>query len=284
MKAWFMRYVWDPHQLMYVPAPIGWRSFWRQRGLWVKGIGLGVLLFVGGYRWWAAQVEHRERQKLSRLEEEMRGLRREWRVCEERLEHFYQRQREFYAPIVGVMPIAEAAWMGATGGAEPISEWDRTLYRVKVLREAYEKLHAETRLRQEALRRYPYVMPVEGNISSGFGFRQDPFTGRWQMHTGVDISARYGAPVRAAASGVVSYAGWDNAGGGYGIQVEINHLNGFVTKYAHLSRVAVRVGDTVQRGDIVGYVGSTGYSIAPHLHYEVIQNGIKLDPRKYLPL
>ncbi len=283
MRRWFTRYVWDPHRLVYVPAPISWRSVWRQGRIWLGGLGCGVVLFIGGYRWWAKLVEHHERRRLESLQQEIRRLRSEWQVCEGQLEHFYGRYQDFYAPIVGVKSVDKGVWIGATGGATPMNAWDLTLYRAKVLRESYEHLHTEMLSRQEALRRYPYAMPVEGIVTSGFGFRHDPFNGHWQMHTGVDINARYGAPVRAAASGIVIHAGWDN-GGGYGIQVEINHLNGFVTKYAHLSRVAVQVGDTVQRGDVVGYVGSTGYSVAPHLHYEVIQNGVKLDPRKFLPL
>ncbi len=283
MRDWFIRYVWDPHRLVYVPAPISWRSFWRQGRLWLRAVGLGALLFAGGYRWWTRYIEQRERQKLQTIQHQMWQIQQEWQRCAGKMDYFYERHREFYAPIVGVMPISPGVWMGATGGAKPMDARDLALYRAKVLCEAYEHLHAEMLARQEALRRYPYAMPANGPITSGFGFRHDPFNGHWQMHTGIDINARYGAPVRATASGIVSYAGWDN-GGGYGIQVEINHLNGFLTKYAHLSRVAVRVGDTIQRGDVIGYVGSTGYSIAPHLHYEVIQNGIKLDPRKFLPL
>ena len=278
-----MRYVWDPHRLVYVPAPISWRSFWRQGRLWISGLGLGVLLFLGGYRGWAGFIEQREQQRLRLFQQEIERLRSEWSLHEKRLEALYERHRDFYAPIVGVAPIGGGVWIGGTGGAEPMNSWDQTLYRANVLRKSYEQLRTEVLSRQEALRRYPYAMPAQGLISSGFGFRHDPFNGHWQMHTGVDINAPYGAPVRASASGIVIHAGWDN-GGGYGIQVEINHLNGFVTKYAHLSQVAVKVGDTVQRGDVIGYVGSTGYSVAPHLHYEVIQNGIKLDPRKFLPL
>lgn len=283
MRRWLIRYVWDSHRLVYVPAPISWRSLWRQGRIWLSGLGCGVLLFIGGYRWWANLIERHEHQQLEGLQQEIQRLRSEWQVYEGQLEHFYGRYQDFYAPIVGVKSIDKGAWIGATGGTTPMGTWDQTLYRAKVLRESYERLYAEMLSRQEALRRYPYAMPVEGIVTSGFGFRHDPFNGHWQMHTGVDINARYGTPVRATASGIVIHAGWDN-GGGYGIQVEINHLNGFVTKYAHLSRVAVQVGDTVHRGDVIGYVGSTGYSVAPHLHYEVIQNGVKLDPRKFLPL
>jgi len=283
MRRWLIRYVWDPYRLVYVPVPISWQSLWQQGRVWVQGVLGGVVLFVGGFRWWANYLEQREQARLAVLERKMQQLRQAWQVCEKQIEYFYQRQRDFYAPIVGVNPILAGAWIGGTGGARPMSATDLALYRASLVRQAYEKLQAEMRSRQEALQRYPYRMPVEGMISSGFGFRRDPFNGAWQMHTGVDINARYGTPVHATASGIVIHAGWDN-GGGYGIQVEINHLNGFVTKYAHLSRVAVHVGDTVQRGDVIGYVGSTGYSVAPHLHYEVIQNGVKVDPRKFLPL
>lgn len=115
--------------------------------------------------------------------------------------------------------------------------------------------------------------PVRGSISSPFGMRYG------RMHTGVDIAARHGAPIGAAESGRVVHAGW---GGGYGRMVDIDHGGGVVTRYAHMSSIAVSVGKNVERGELIGYVGSTGNSSGPHLHFEVIVNGRQLNPMNYL--
>ncbi|MBT9252451.1 MAG: peptidoglycan DD-metalloendopeptidase family protein [Brockia lithotrophica] len=125
----------------------------------------------------------------------------------------------------------------------------------------------------------PSIMPADGRIVSGFGMRRDPFTFALQMHTGVDIANVSGTPIRAAASGVVVDTGWV---GGYGLTVRIAHGNGVETFYAHLSQVVVQRGQSVKKGELIGYMGSTGRSSGPHLHYEVRLGGRPIDPVPYL--
>jgi murein DD-endopeptidase MepM/ murein hydrolase activator NlpD len=126
----------------------------------------------------------------------------------------------------------------------------------------------------------PKGRPVsDGWISSFFGYRTDPFTGRREFHQGVDIAGELGEPVVAVAAGVVTYAGKH---GGYGNLVEINHGNGFVTRYGHNSKVLVAVGDTVSKGQEVALMGSTGRSTGPHVHFEVWRSGKVVNPIKYL--
>jgi murein DD-endopeptidase MepM/ murein hydrolase activator NlpD len=120
------------------------------------------------------------------------------------------------------------------------------------------------------------MMPVPGRISSGFGYRRHPILGYRRMHTGLDIAAGYGTPIRAAAAGTVNYSGRN---GGYGNYVRINHGGGLQTAYAHMSRIVASNGSRVSQGQIIGYVGSTGLSTGAHLHYEMIRNGRKVDPR-----
>ena len=112
-------------------------------------------------------------------------------------------------------------------------------------------------------------------VTSGFGVRYHPLLGTMRMHSGVDLAARMGTPVLATAEGRVSAAGWH---GGYGQFVAIEHGNGYQTRYGHLAYIAVQQGQAVHRGDLVGYVGSTGMSTGPHLHYEVRQGGQALNP------
>ncbi|MEO0144356.1 MAG: M23 family metallopeptidase [candidate division WOR-3 bacterium] len=135
--------------------------------------------------------------------------------------------------------------------------------------------------KREDLERMPSIIPAPGIIISNFGYRNDPFTGEYKMHEGIDIAAPIGTPVYASANGVVIFSGYKE---GYGLCVEISHKNGIITRYAHLSRSLVRVGQEVKRGEIIGKVGSTGRSTGSHLHYEVIVNGIARNPMNYIIL
>jgi murein DD-endopeptidase MepM/ murein hydrolase activator NlpD len=118
-----------------------------------------------------------------------------------------------------------------------------------------------------------------GFISSYFGERQDPFTGHEAFHRGVDFAGVAGSEVVSVAAGVVTWAG---ARSGYGSLIEINHGNGYVTRYGHNQRVLVKVGDTVTRGQAVALMGSTGRSTGPHVHFEVLKNGRQVNPATFL--
>ncbi len=120
-----------------------------------------------------------------------------------------------------------------------------------------------------------FVMPLRGPLTSRFGSRVHPLFGRRHFHTGVDIAAPHGAPVRAAADGTVLFAGWY---GGYGRLIVVDHGQGLSTLYGHLSAILVGAGTRVTRNHVIGRVGSTGYATGPHLHYEVRQNGRPIDP------
>jgi murein DD-endopeptidase MepM/ murein hydrolase activator NlpD len=126
----------------------------------------------------------------------------------------------------------------------------------------------------------PAIWPVNGRLLSRFGDRQDPFSGEGAFHSGVDISAALGTPVRAAADGVVEHAEWTS--GGYGKLVMIDHGNGIQTWYAHLSGFEVIPGQEIRRGEILGYSGATGRATSPHLHFEVRRHGNPVNPYPYL--
>jgi murein DD-endopeptidase MepM/ murein hydrolase activator NlpD len=126
----------------------------------------------------------------------------------------------------------------------------------------------------------PSRMPLEGAaLTSGYGMRTHPVLGGRRQHTGIDLAAPTGTPVYATADGVVSRADWYSS---YGLYIAVEHGASMQTRYAHLSRVAVTVGDSVKKGDLIGYVGSTGRSTGPHLHYEVRIDGLAVNPIPYM--
>jgi murein DD-endopeptidase MepM/ murein hydrolase activator NlpD len=153
-------------------------------------------------------------------------------------------------------------------------DFERALTRVNLARTQAEQL-------SHTLVSVPLRKPVSGEIdtTSNFGVRVDPFLHVPAMHTGIDFRGELGEPIHATAAGTVTAAGWS---GGYGKMVEIDHGNGLATRYGHLSRIDLHVGDKVRIGDIVGRLGSTGRSTGPHLHYETRVDSEAVDPQKFL--
>jgi len=140
----------------------------------------------------------------------------------------------------------------------------------------------DTQLMEQAVKKklLPTLMPVNARFNvSGFGQRVDPFTGQWAMHEGIDFLADIGSPIVAAAAGVVVFAGFHPQ---YGYVVDIDHGNDLVTRYAHTSKIFVKEGDVVQRGQKIAEVGSTGRSTGPHLHFEVRFKGVPQNPARFL--
>ncbi|MDZ7842963.1 MAG: M23 family metallopeptidase [Gammaproteobacteria bacterium] len=180
----------------------------------------------------------------------------------------------------------------AIGGPEPAGPWEgaqstkfsETLQLIEIaLRDKENELSVlEALLRDRELheKQFPQGWPTSsGWLSSAYGHRTDPFTGRKAFHEGVDIAARSGSEIRAMADGVVSFSGRKS---GYGLIVEINHGNGYETRYAHAKELIAKVGDRVTKGDTVALVGSTGRSTGSHVHFEVIQNGKTINPHDHL--
>jgi len=128
---------------------------------------------------------------------------------------------------------------------------------------------------------YPVGVPLYGRITSRFGWRKDPFTGKRAFHTGLDFRATYKQPIFATANGRVVYAGWAR---GYGKMVKIQHKYGYMTLYGHMFHIKVKKGQWVKAGQIIGYAGSTGRSTGVHLHYEIKRYGKLINPIRFLYL
>jgi Membrane proteins related to metalloendopeptidases len=140
--------------------------------------------------------------------------------------------------------------------------------------------------RHSILARTPSIWPTRGKgaektrwITSGYGRRRSPFTGKVQFHAGIDIAAPIGTPIVSPADGVITYTGY---GSGYGRLLEIDHGNGLVTRYGHLHRIKVKEGQEVKRWDVIASVGNSGRAIGSHLHYEVHMGGVPTNPKYYI--
>jgi len=150
---------------------------------------------------------------------------------------------------------------------------------IKMRQFSFQELDEYLKNQKSLLASTPSIWPTRGWVTSGFGYRKSPFTGLPEKHEGLDIAARLGSEVRSTADGKVILAGREN---GYGNMVEIDHGYGVLTRYGHNSKNLVKVGDKVKRGQVISLIGSTGRSTGPHVHYEVMVNGIPVSPRNYI--
>ncbi|HXS36979.1 MAG TPA: peptidoglycan DD-metalloendopeptidase family protein [Flavipsychrobacter sp.] len=155
--------------------------------------------------------------------------------------------------------------------------------RIRVQKRSYDTLEHLVRSKEIMLQSIPAIQPISNNnldhLASGFGYRIDPIYKTVKLHTGLDFAAPIGTPIYATGNGVVEDASYD--AGGYGNHVVIDHGYGYETLYGHMIKIKARVGEHVKRGEVIGWVGSTGKSTGPHCHYEVIRNGEKIDPIHY---
>jgi len=222
------------------------------------------------------------RQKISRIRSKVNNL-------EKRMENNFDLQNRARM-LAGMDPLSRDVWQVGIGGhlGEPSKD------RVFSFEQDLDKMIRQSRLQLESYRKIvdllekektvrdctPSIRPLRGGfLSSRFGRRIDPFTGRIGMHEGVDYCARAGVPVVCTAEGYVTMARKD---GGFGLVVEVNHGNGFKTRYAHLSKVLVRRGQRIKRNEALGLVGNSGRSTGPHLHYEVVFRGVHRNPLNYI--
>lgn len=217
-------------------------------------------------------------------------------VLKAEMAHNYELQNRARL-LASLDPIPEDVWKVGIGGPEPellareLGIADRVFVALEddlgqlirqsdFQKQSYEEICAI--LEQEAVIRdcTPSIRPLRGGfLSSRFGRRMDPFTGRIAFHRGVDYHARIGTPVMATADGLITMA---RRHGNMGLTIEINHGNGFTTRYAHLARMHVARGQRVRRGEIIGTVGNSGRSTGPHLHYEVMFRKQHRDPLQYI--
>lgn len=253
---------------------------------------LALAVVLAGAGMWVVYETSATPKELA-LAEENQALQQELLASSERfqdlavqLDHLADTDRDLYRTIFQADPISEDVRQVGVGGAadtefdgfsesagailrENSAALDKLERQMTLQRASYDELLTLARERAEAIPQMPAILPTSGSLTSGFGMRLHPIHRVRKMHAGVDFSVRTGTPVYATGDGIIQFAGVSS---GYGTNVRIRHPKAKrATLYGHLSRIAddLRPGTRVQRGDVIGYSGSTGLSTAPHLHYEI---------------
>ena len=240
------------------------------------------------------------------LERELKNYEFQFDLLTQRLEQMEgvmteieNRDNEIYRAYFEASPIPEEQRRAGFGGVnryKSIEGFDNSqqiiettkqidiLSRMLVVQsKSLEEIQQLAEKKEDFLAAIPTIQPIKKEdlkrMASGYGWRIDPFTKKRRKHKGMDFSANRGTPIYATGDGVIKRA--DNRSSGYGRHIRIDHGFGYVSLYAHLNKYNVRRGQKVKRGDIIGYVGNTGRSVAPHLHYEIIKEGVKVNPLNF---
>jgi murein DD-endopeptidase MepM/ murein hydrolase activator NlpD len=247
-------------------------------------LGAGLLPII----YYKAAQKSREVSALERENKALKKANKEFDASITSLKEqvtFFETKASKFAAMAGVENLPSSQ---ASGGLRQESPQDPSVFRDEienlqerssVLKQSFSLLERAYHDQSLLLSSTPSIAPVQGMIAYGFSWRKDPFTGQRAFHTGLDIVAPKGTRVLAPADGVVLRAGRE---AGYGNVIYLSHGNGLTTRYGHLDGFAVRAGQEISRGDLIGYIGNTGHSLGAHLHYEVLVNNTKVDPAQYI--
>ncbi len=296
-----VKYYYDPRTLSYRKIERTWKNRIKSMGTFLlTAFIMAVMLFFVADNIFDSPKEKRLKREIANLEIQFEIMNGRLDHMSEVLEEIEYRDDNIYRVVFEAEPLPEEVRNSGFGGAnryaylegfshsdllsQTAQDIDELTKRIVVQSRSFDEVMELARDKESLLAAIPAIQPVSNTdlrrIASGFGYRIHPIYKVRKLHAGLDFSAPIGTPIYATGDGTVEVAR-SRRGSGYGKYVQINHGFGYETLYAHMSRVAVRRGQKVKRGDIIGYVGNTGRSTAPHLHYEVIRNGSKINPINY---
>jgi murein DD-endopeptidase MepM/ murein hydrolase activator NlpD len=297
-----VKYYYDPESLAYrIITPLKRRSFAYIMLFLLSSALFGFLAFVVllNTPYFETPKDKLQAREIDNLKIQYAILNRKIDQVDEVLNALEERDNNLYRAYFNSSPISEEdrkAVFGIENRYKDLAGYNNsdliinTTKRVDVLTKqlvvqskSLDEILKLAKSKEKLLAAIPAIQPIRNEnlkrMASGFGYRSDPFTKARKFHEGMDFTAKIGTPVFASGDGIVSRA--DNTASGFGNHIVIRHGFGYETLYAHLSRYKARVGQYVKRGDIIGYVGSTGRSEAPHLHYEVHKNGDVVNPLNF---
>jgi murein DD-endopeptidase MepM/ murein hydrolase activator NlpD len=274
---------------------------WRTRLLRIIGfisssLVTALIIVAIAFRFLDSPKEKQMRREMQQLSEQYTLLRKKVGELEKNMGELEDRDNHVYRTIFESAPlpdsirrgkrydIAEDPRLSYLSSTELAAQLRRDVealqHRIQTQQQSYDTLQQLVKAKEKMLASIPAIQPISNknlkHVASGFGYRIDPIYKTPKMHTGLDFAAPVGTPVYATADGVVRATTYERDG--YGRHVIIHHGYGYQTLYAHLVRIKARPGEKVKRGQVIGWVGSTGKSTAPHCHYEVIRNNQKVDP------
>jgi len=292
-----VKYFYNTQTLKYEKLVVSLRvKILRILGFLSAAIVTGALFLTVSYRFLDSPKEKSLRAELDNMRENFDGLKGRMNEIKGKLTELEKRDNEIYRVIFEASPIPDSTREGKIDKDEEASQLSsfassdiiastagllkELVNRVQAQSKSYEEIDELVKNKQKMLVSIPAIQPVANKdlnrIASGFGYRIDPIYKTVKFHAGLDFSAPSGTPIYATGDGVVEEASLSDVG--YGNHVVIRHGYGYKTLYGHMLRMKVKTGQAVKRGDVVGWVGSTGKSTGPHCHYEVIKNGDKVDP------
>ena len=284
-------YYYDTETCTFHKAEFSWNDFYKKSA---KYFGLAILAAVGAWYFYTQKINNLKEHELQAQNTALLAYLDDQNTTlddyEKALDVMLDRDKALYSTILNSDAIQPSIWEGGRGGSQKYSKnpgitegteirIENIQHRIKLLENNLLKYETLKEKLNKDLKNMPSILPVKGQLISGFGHRTHPISGMGHFHTGLDFACPMGTKIYASGDGVVVFA--DRNDSGYGIHVNIDHLNGYETKYAHLSELAVKQGEIVKRGDIIGYAGSTGRSSGPHLHYEIKFNGERIDPMDF---
>ncbi|MFD0863599.1 M23 family metallopeptidase [Sungkyunkwania multivorans] len=294
-----VKYYYDSDTLSY--RKIETKKQQKARNIFLLLLATGLLIFGG---WFAisnsgifpSPVELRQAREIENLKLQYEFLNKKMDQIDAVAENLQERDNNLYRIYFEANPIPDEQRKAGFGGINRYKDLEGAdnspliINTTKRLEELQKQLVVQSKSLDEIkkladdkealLASIPAIQPIRNSdltrMASGYGWRSDPFTKARKFHYGMDFTAPRGTPVFASGDGVIKRA--DNRSSGYGKHIRLDHGYGYMSLYAHLSKYNVKVGQKVERGDIIGYVGSTGRSQAPHLHYEVFKDGKKINP------
>jgi murein DD-endopeptidase MepM/ murein hydrolase activator NlpD len=295
-----IKYFFNTHTLRFekIEVPLKVRLL-QTIGFILASIGVGVLFVAILFQYIDSPKERLLRQQNTAYKESYAVLQERMKQLELQMVELEQRDNEVYRSIFEATPIPDSArvkemlakneirLIQSLSNTELIENMRNQLnnlsLRMSFQSQSFVEVTTMVKNKEKLLRAIPAIQPISNKnmkrVASGFGYRIDPLYKDFRLHAGLDFSAPTGTPIYATSDGVVQQAGFSTDG--YGNKVVINHGYGFQTLYAHMVRVKAKSGQSVKRGEVIGYVGSTGKSTGSHLHYEVIKRGAKVDPVYY---
>ena len=295
-----IKYFFNTHTLRFekIEVPLKVRLL-QTIGFVIASLAVGVLFVAILFKFIDSPKERLLRQQNTAYKESYAVLQERMKQLELQMVELEQRDNDVYRSIFEATPIPDSARVKEMLAKNEIrliqslsntalienmrNQLNNLSLRMSFQVQSFTEITAMVKNKEKLLRAIPAIQPVSNKnlkrVASGFGYRIDPLYKDSRLHAGFDFSAPTGTPIYATADGEVQIAGFNTDG--YGNKVVINHGYGFQTLYAHMVRVIARVGQSIKRGEVIGYVGSTGKSTGPHLHYEVIKRGTKVDPVYY---